>query len=93
MLEHVATVVIHDLQTLDLRIDVKRLGQLADGSVPVELLHTSGGVDDKDDVLAVSWNTGDRIVVGASVERCQASHLVGQALLSNIQGTLIERCF
>ena len=91
MREHVVAVVVHDLQALDLRIDVERFVELLLHAVPVVLLHTARRVDDEDDVLAVHGNAGDSILVGALVVGLQAPHLLRQPLLRGGQRAFVDR--
>src|SRR5690606_9377801 len=89
LLEHEATVVVHDLQALDRRVDVEHLVELLHDEVPLRL-HAAGGVDHEDDVLAVDRDAADRVVRRSPVVRLQPSHLLGEPLQCGSQLALVD---
>ncbi len=93
LLEHVAAIIVHDLQTLHLRIHVQRFVELVDGTLPVELLHTPRRIDDEYYVFAIHRNAGDRVVISSTIVWRQSAHLVGQLLLGTFEVTFVKRRF
>ena len=81
--EHVITLVVNDLDTFHLGIDIQDVDDDIEQLGPGVLKHTARGVDDEDNILAVHRDTAHQIVLASSAFAQQPLLLIGQRLLGS----------
>src|SRR5690606_4733628 len=83
--EQVFTLVAHDLQALDVGVDIEDAHHLVDHVLPVDLEHAPGSIDDEDDVLAVHGDAAHVIGALDTALREEPFHFVRQLLQCRLQ--------
>ena len=80
-IKHVITHVIHDLDALDIRINVQGVLDNPQHFVPAGVVvHAAGGIDDENDVFAIHRYPAYGIVNRCRTVGQQPLHFLGQAL-------------
>ncbi len=80
-IKHIVAHIVHDLNSLHFRVDIQGVFNHAKHLVPARVVvHTAGGVDNENNVLAIHRYTTYGVVIRCRAVGQQPLHFFGQAL-------------